>query len=58
MQIQAYSAADDFGGGWVESVKGTVRPDWICMTVVPLDKPRKGHQLLKVFNFLFLILNI
>ncbi len=36
--------------------KGTVRPDWICMRVLPLDRPWKGHQPLKVF--LFFILNI
>jgi hypothetical protein len=25
--------------------KGTVRPDWICIRVVPsLDRPGKGHQ--------------
>jgi hypothetical protein len=38
--------------------KGTVRPDWICMRVVSLESPLKGHQPLYVFNFLFLILNI
>ena len=38
--------------------KGTVRPDWICMGVVSLESPLKGHQPLYVFNFLFLILNI
>ncbi len=39
-------------------IKGTVRPDWICMRVVSLESPLKGHQPLYVFNFLFLILNI
>jgi hypothetical protein len=38
-------------------LKGTVRPDWICMRVVSLKSPLKGHQPLYVFNFLFLILN-
>ncbi len=41
-----------------ERVKGTVRPDWIWMRVVPLENPLKGHQLIYVFNFLFFILNI
>ena len=31
--------------------KGTVRPDWICMRVVPLESPLKGHQLLYVLIF-------
>ncbi len=39
-------------------VKGTVRPDWICMRVVSLEHPLKGQQPLYVLNFLFLILNI
>ncbi len=39
-------------------LKGTVRPDWICMRMVSLESPLKGHQPLYVFNFLFLILNI
>ncbi len=38
--------------------KGTVRSDWICMRVVSLESPLKGHQPLYVLNFLFLILNI
>jgi hypothetical protein len=32
--------------------KGTVRPGWICMRVVPLESPLKGHQPLYVFDFL------
>jgi hypothetical protein len=32
-------------------LKGTVRQDWICMRVVSLESPLKGHQLLYVFNF-------
>ncbi len=40
------------------TLKGTVQPDWICMKVVSLESPLKGHQLLCVLNFLFLILNI
>jgi hypothetical protein len=39
-------------------IKGTVRPDWICMRVVSLESTLNGHQPLYVFNFLFLILNI
>ncbi len=39
-------------------IKGTVRPDWICMRVVSLESPLKGHEPLYVLNFLFLILNI
>ncbi len=42
-------------GNW--SVKGTIRPDWICMRVVSLESPLKG-QPLYVFKFLFLILNV
>jgi len=33
------------------NIKGTVRPDWICMRVVSLESPLKGHQPLYVFNF-------
>ncbi len=39
-------------------IKGTVRPDWICMRVVPLESPLKGHQPLYVFDFLISVLNI
>ena len=42
----------------IVEIKGTVRPDWICMRVVSLERTLKGHQPLYVFNFLFLILNI
>jgi hypothetical protein len=38
--------------------KDTVRPNWICMTLVPLDSPLKRQQPLYVYNFLFLTLNI
>ncbi len=38
--------------------KGTVRPDWIWMLVVPLESPLKGHQPLFVFDFLISVLNI
>ncbi len=34
-------------------IKGTVRPDWICVRV---DRLWKGHQLLQIFYFSFLIL--
>ncbi len=40
------------------SFKGTVRPYWICMRVVPLESPLKGHQPLYVFDFLISVLNI
>ncbi len=33
--------------------KGILRPDWICMRVVSLESPLKGHQPLYVLNFLF-----
>ncbi len=39
-------------------LEGTVRPDWISLSVVSLDKPEKGHKQLYVFDFLNLILNI
>ncbi len=39
-------------------VKDTVRPDWICMRVVPLESPLKGHQPLYVFDFLISVMNI
>ncbi len=39
-------------------LKGTIRPDWICMRVVPLESPLKGHQPLYVFDFLISVLNI
>jgi hypothetical protein len=38
--------------------KGTVWPDWICMRVVPLESPLKGHQPLYGFDFLISVLNI
>ncbi len=43
--------------GWCP-FKGTVRPDWICMRVVPLESPLKGHQPLYFFDFLISVLNI
>jgi len=45
-------------GTTADFVKGTVRPDWICIRVVPLDRPWNGHQPLYVYDFLILILNI
>jgi hypothetical protein len=33
--------------------KGSVRPDWICMRVVSLQSPLKGHQPLYVLIFFF-----
>ncbi len=38
--------------------KGTIRPDWIFMRVVPLDRPWKGDQPIQVFDFLISLLNI
>jgi hypothetical protein len=35
----------------LSQVQGTVGPDWICMRVVSLESPLKGHQGLNVFNF-------
>jgi hypothetical protein len=40
------------------NIKGTVRPDWICMRVVSLESPLKVHQPLYVFDFLISLLNI
>ncbi len=37
----------------MELFKGTVRPDWISMRVVALNRPWKGHKPLKVFDFDF-----
>jgi len=34
-------------------LKGTVRPDWICMRVVSLKSPLKGHQPLCFQFFIF-----
>ncbi len=34
-------------------IKGNVRPDWICMRVVPLDISLKGHQPLYFLIFYF-----
>jgi hypothetical protein len=36
-----------------QSFKGKVRPDWICMRVVSLDRPYKGHQPLFFLFFIF-----
>jgi hypothetical protein len=43
---------------FLTSFKGTVRPDWICMRVLPLESPLKGYQPLYVFDFLISVLNI
>ncbi len=58
-----YAEAGDFlyrsrilGCNREKSLKGTVRPDWICMRVVSLKSPLKGHQPLYVLNFLFFYL--
>ncbi len=34
-------------------LKGTVRPDWIILRVVSLERPWKRHQPLQVFDFWF-----
>ena len=34
-----------------KDLEGTVRPDWICMRVVSLESPLKGHQPLYVIHF-------
>ncbi len=34
-----------------QNIEGTVRPDWICMRVVSLESPLKGHQPLYVIHF-------
>jgi hypothetical protein len=50
------------GSLWIKSIRvvrtsgcqiplGTVRPDWICMRVVPLDRPGKEHQQLYALDF-------
>ena len=38
-------------------LKGTIRPGWISLRMVSLDRPQKGHPPLYVFDFLILILN-
>jgi hypothetical protein len=38
-----------------ETTKGTVRPDEICLRVVPLDRPWLFHQLLYRFSIISLI---
>jgi len=41
-------------GVGASTFKGTLRPDWICMSVVSLESTLKGHQPLYVFNvFIF-----
>jgi hypothetical protein len=32
-------------------IKGTIKPDWNSLRVVPLDRPGKGHQPLWIFDF-------
>jgi hypothetical protein len=39
-------------------LKCTVQPDQISLRVVSMDRPKKGHQPLKVFDFLILTSNI
>ncbi len=39
-------------------VKGIFQVDWIYMRVVPMDRPWKGHQPLKFFDFLISLLSI
>jgi hypothetical protein len=40
------------------SVEGTVRPDWICMRVVPLESPLKDINRYIFFIFFISVLNI
>jgi hypothetical protein len=44
----------------LDKLKGTVRPDWICVRVVPLEwiGIKKDITRYRFFIFLFLILNI
>ncbi len=42
----------------IMSVKGTFRPDWIYMRVVPLNRPWKEHQPLYVLDYLISLFNI
>ncbi len=43
---KSYKIKKRIGGNVEESktIKGTVRPDWICMRVVSLESPLKAHQ--------------
>ncbi len=58
LDIQGAKIQKSFSQTFSKKLKGTVRPDWICMRVVSLESPLKGHQPLYVLNFLFFILNI
>jgi hypothetical protein len=40
-----------WAGGRGVGVKGTVRPDWICMRVVPLDRPMRRTSTAIGFRF-------
>jgi hypothetical protein len=44
--------------GCLKNYKGTARPDWINMKVVPLDALKRTSTALKVFDFLISLLNI
>ncbi len=46
----------DVNSGYHAGLKGTVRPDWICMRVVSLESPLKAHKPLLVFNFFYFTL--
>ncbi len=57
----ACEGVSEFGSVWqicenlvIVHFKVTVRPDWICMRVVSLESPLKGHQPLFVLIFYFL----
>jgi hypothetical protein len=58
-KFRKYCISNLWHGGYLKAVlKGTVRPDWICMRVVPLDRPWKEHQPLYFFDFLIWLWNI
>jgi hypothetical protein len=40
------------------NIKGTVRPDWICMRVVSLESPLKAHKPLWGLNFFISLFEI
>ncbi len=54
-QVPLVRLADFCAGG--HKFKAIVRPDWIDLRLVPLDRPRIGLYPLYVFNFFILILN-
>ena len=53
MRVSNYFVNSFYSVKYVSCFKGTVQPDWICMRVVSLESPLKGHQLLYVLIFYF-----